>query len=66
MQFFCAACMQAMTHSVDNVSGPLVVVAGALFCCAVLGFFGRQGAMKNGLNWGNGFVVGDANTKIVP
>ena len=65
MQFFCAVCMQAMTHSVDNVSGPLVVV-GRCFVVQCWVFLGRPGAMKNGLNWGNGFVVGDANTKIVP
>ena len=49
----------------DNVSSQLVVVR-RFFLRSVVFFFGRPGAMKNGLNWGNGFVIGDANTKIVP
>ena len=28
----------------------------------VLDCSGRPVAMKNGLNWGNGFVIGDAKT----
>ena len=28
----------------------------------VLDCAGRPVAMKNGLNWGNGFVIGDAKT----
>ena len=28
-----------------------------------LDFFGRPVAMKNGVNWGNGIAIGDANTK---
>ena len=28
--------------------------------------FGRPVAMKNGVNCGNGFEIGDANTKILP
>ena len=28
-----------------------------------LDFFGRPVAMKNGVNWGNGFAIGDASTK---
>ena len=31
-----------------------------------LDFFGRPVAMKNGGNWGNGFAIGDANTKNCP
>ena len=29
-------------------------------------FVGRPVPMKNGVNWGNGFAIDDANTKIVP
>ena len=28
--------------------------------------FGRPVVIKNGVNWGNGFAIGDANIKIVP
>ena len=56
--------MQAMTHSVANVPSQQAVTAELV----VVGpdFVGRPVAMKNGVNWGNGFATGDANTKIVP
>ena len=65
---FSAICMQAMTHSVDNVPSQQAVksvVCRTWFCWAVLVWiaFGRPVAMKN---WGNGFAIGDANTKIGP
>ena len=50
--------MQAMimTHSVGNVPRQQAVK---------LVLVGR-GFVKNGVNWGNGVAIGDANTKIVP
>ena len=58
---FCTVCMQAMTHSVGNVPSQeavkLVVVGGG---------FVEQCWLKNGVNWGNGFAISDANSKIVP
>ena len=58
---FCTVCMQVMTHSVGNVPSQQavkLVVVGR-------GFVG-QSCLKNGVNWGNGFAIGDANSKIVP
>jgi len=50
--------MQAMnmSHSVGNVPSQQAVE---------LVLVGR-GFVENGVNWGNGFATGDANTKIVP
>ena len=61
--------MQAITHSVANVSSrqavKLVIVGtGFIEQCWFGLFLGRPAAMKNGVNWGNGFAIGDANTKI--
>ena len=59
-----------MTHCFDNVPSQQavkLVVAGPGFVeqCWI-GCFDRPVAMKIGVNWGNGFAIGDANTKIVP
>ena len=70
MQFVCVVCMQAMTHSVDNVPSQravkLVVVG--------LGFVAQYSfrlVCETSYNekWGelgNGFAIGDANTKNCP
>ena len=55
VQFVCAVCMQAMTHSVDNVPSQqavkLVVVGLVLLGSVGLVFcFGRPVAMKTGVN----------------
>ena len=44
---------------------PLLVVVGPYFVaqCWSGTFFGRPAAMKNGVSRGNGFAIGDANTK---
>ena len=46
----------------------MLVVLGPGFVehCWLGLFFGIPVAMKNIVNWRNGFAVGDANTKIVP
>ena len=69
---FCAVYrMQAMTHSVANdpsQQAVKLVVAGPGFFLTMLFwivFWGPM-AMKNGVNWGNGFAIGDANTKNCP
>ena len=74
MQFFCAAVrMLAMKQSIANVPSEQavkLVVLGPGFVehCWLGLFFGIPAlmAMKNIVNWENGFAVGDANTKIVP
>ena len=72
IQFVCAICMQAMTHSVDNVPShqavKLVVVGlGFVEQCWFRLFFGRPVVMKNGVNCGNGFAIGDEkNAKNCP
>ena len=68
---FCAVCMQAMIHSFDNAPSQQavkLVVVGPGFVAEQcwLGLFGRPVVIKNGVNWGNGFAIGDANIKIVP
>ena len=62
---------KAITHSVDNVPSQqavklVVVELGFVEKCWFRLFFGRPVAMKNGVNWGNGFAIGDANTKNCP
>ena len=44
----------------------MVLGPGFVEHCWLRLFFGIPVAMKNMVNWGNGFAVGDANTKIVP
>ena len=69
MQFVCAVCMQAMTHSVDRVRSQqaveLVVVGiGFVEQCWLRLFLGDQlNSVKNGVNWGIGFAIGDTDTK---
>ena len=63
--------MQAMTHSVDNVPSQqaveLVVVGlGFVKQWWLRLFFGRPASIKNGVNWGNGFAIGDTDTKNCP
>ena len=36
------------------------------FVCAAYIVFGRPVSMKNGVNWGNGFSIGDTDTKNCP
>ena len=53
MQFFCAVCMQAMTHSVDNVPSQqavelLVVGLGFVEQCWLRLFLGDQLQLKMG------------------
>ena len=52
MQFVCAVCIQAMTHSVDNVPNQqtveLVVGLGFVEQCWLRNLFGKPASM----NWG--------------
>ena len=70
MQFVCTVCMQAMTHSVDNVpiqqAVKLVVVGLGFVEQCWLDCFGETSLMKNGVNWGNRFEVGEPTLKIIP
>ena len=70
MQFVCAVCTQAMALSVDNVPSQqavkLVVVGLGLLISVGLDCFGRPVAVKNGVSWGDGFAIGDTNTKNCP
>ena len=68
MQFVCAVCMQAMTHSVANVPSQqavelLVLGLGFVERCCLRLFFSRPASIKNGVNWGIGFAIGDTDTK---
>ena len=71
MQFVCAVCMQAMTHSVDNVPSQQAVelmVVGLVFVeqCWLRLFLGDAASIKNGVNWGIGFAIGDTDNKNCP
>ena len=69
MQFVCAVCMQTMTHSVDNVPSQqavnLVVVGlGFVEQCWLSCFW--ETSFNEWVNWGNGFAIGDTDTKNCP
>ena len=67
LQFVCAVCMQAMTHSVHNVPSQQAVellVLGLVFVeqCWLRLFLGDQLGW-GGVNCGIGFAIGDTDTK---
>ena len=59
-----------MTQSVDTVPSQqavkLVVVGPGFVEPPWFGLFWETSCNVNGVNWGSGFAIGDANTKIVP